>query len=166
MSKSIKLSIAKMIDLLKRNHRHKRNLSDWIEDYDQRSYSNLKDDDSKDILIDNYNDCSDLRRSFHDSIKNIFEDLSLKKLKNIYKNNNFYTINYPNNDKNKKYFYNGEITLVNNNSVNKYGIKNNKLINMNQNHSQKKYYNSKQNSDFRKKKNDAPRSIRRIWNQL
>ena len=70
-----------MTDLLKRNQKHKRNLSDWIFDYDKKTYTNLKkkDNDSQDFLIDRYNECSDLRRSLHQNIKNIVEDLSFKK---------------------------------------------------------------------------------------
>ena len=51
-------------------------------------------------------------------------------MKNIY-NKNFLTIDASYNNKDTKYCYNEEITVIKNNSISKYGIKNNKIYNLN-----------------------------------
>ena len=132
-----------MTEVLKRKLKHKRSLSDVILDYDKKTYNELKEkDESKDILINSFNECSDLRRSLHDNIKNIFTDLGFSSMKDIQGNDHpFSTLNYPNDEKNKNYCYNGEITIVKNNSVSKFGIKNNKIINLNKNQKQIKMQN-------------------------
>ena len=97
----------------KRKQKHKRNLSDWIIDYDQKTYSNLKvKNGSKDILIYSFNECSNLRRSFHDSLRNIFAGFDLWHKNNSHKNNKSLTIDFPNNGKNTKYYCDEEISVI------------------------------------------------------
>jgi hypothetical protein len=92
-----------MTESLKRKQKHTHNLSDWILDYDKKTYNNLKvKDDSKDILIDSFNECSDLRKSFHENLQNIFTDFGFSSMKNFFKHNNSFTLfDNENNSKNK-----------------------------------------------------------------
>ena len=150
-----------MEDSLKRKQKHKRNLSDWILDHDKNTYADINiKNESKNILIDSFNECSDLRRSFHDNLRTIFTDMGFSSMKNIHENGNNLTLDLSSNDKNTKYCYNGEITVIKNNSVSKFGIKNNKIYSLNknediqQNKPQTKVITSLRKDDFNKYEND------------
>ena len=142
-----------MEDSLQRKQKHKRNLSDWILDHDKKTYTDINiKNESKNILIDSFNECSDLRRSFHDNLRTIFRDMGFSSMKNIHENGNNLTLDFPSNDRNTKYCYNGEITVIKNNSVSKFGIKNNKIYSLNKNDdSQQNMPQTKVISSLRKK---------------
>ena len=65
----------------------KNKLSEWILDYDKNAYCDSKiDDETREILIDSFNECSDLRKSFHDSLNNFFNNLGFSSSMKIFIN--------------------------------------------------------------------------------
>ena len=59
----------------KNNRDQKTRLSEWILDYDKNAYCDNKiNNESREVLIDSFNECSDLRKSFHDSLQNFFNN--------------------------------------------------------------------------------------------
>ena len=103
----------------------KSKISEWILDYDKNTYSDLqKKRDNKDILIDSFNECTQLRKSLHNSLDNIFNNLEFKNIKKIIKHDNSFTsLKFPNNEQRKILSYKRDYHLMKNNSVSKYDIK-------------------------------------------
>ena len=122
----------------------KSKISEWILDYDKNTYSDLqKKRDNKDILIDSFNECTDLRNSLHNSLDKIFNNLDFKNMKKIIKHDNSFTsLKFPNNEQRKILSYNGDYHLMKNNSVSKYDIKKQSLFSESNNYinPEKKYY--------------------------
>ena len=118
-----------MLDYSKRKQEHKRNLSDWIIDYDKKNYDNLKNNDENHILLDNFKECSNLRKSIHNNIKNI--DLGFSNSKINQKNDNSFSLDNDINDRNKNYYLNEEIEIKKDN-ISHFG-NNNKIFDINDN---------------------------------
>ena len=56
--------------------RQKEKLSSWILDYDKNAYCDPKiNEESRELLVDSFNECSDLRKSFHNSLNQFFSNL-------------------------------------------------------------------------------------------
>ena len=125
-----------MKDYLKERKKDKNELSEWILDYDKNAYCDTKiNNDTRDVLIDSFNECSDLRKSFHDSLQNFFNNLGFSaSMKNIHKFDNSFT-SFDNilHEKRKTFGYTEDFGLIKNNSVTKFGGKKSKLINLKQN---------------------------------
>ena len=110
-------------------------LSEWILDYDKHSYCDPKiNNESRDLLIESFNECSDLRKSFHDSLQNLFNNFSFSaSMKNIHRFDSFTSFDNLFHEKRKTFGYTEDFGLFKNNSVSKFGIKNNKIYSLNKN---------------------------------
>ena len=109
----------------------KNKLSEWILDYDKNAYCDSKiDDETREILIDSFNECSDLRKSFHDSLNNFFNNLGFSSsMKNIHKfDNSFGSSDFFIQEKRKTFGNIGDFGLIKNNSVSKFGFTKKKKI--------------------------------------
>ena len=89
--------------------RQKEKLSSWILDYDKNAYCDSRiSENSRELLIDSFNECSDLRKSFHHSLNQFFTNLGFSSMNNIRKYEQSFTY-YDNNkyDKHNNSFGNG-----------------------------------------------------------
>ena len=107
-------------------------LSEWILDYDKHSYCDPKiNNESRDLLIESFNECSDLRKSFHDSLQNLFNNFSFSaSMKNIHRFDSFTSFDNLFHEKRKTFGYTEDFGLFKNNSVSKFGIKKKKMKNL------------------------------------
>ena len=72
--------------------RQKEKLSAWILDYDKNAYCAPKiSEQNREVLVDSFNECSDLRKSFHNSLNQFFTNLGFSSMKNIHKFDNSFT---------------------------------------------------------------------------
>ena len=72
--------------------RQKEKLSSWILDYDKNAYCDPKiNEESRELLVDSFNECSDLRKSFHNSLNQFFSNLGFSSMDNIHKFDNSFT---------------------------------------------------------------------------
>ena len=103
----------------------RKNLSQWILAYDKNAYCDSKiEEDDRELLIDSFNECSDLRKSFHDSLKNLFSNFGFSRMQDsIQFENSFNSTKYPKFGLRKSYYYDGDLKLFKNNSVSKFHIK-------------------------------------------
>ena len=70
----------------------KKKLSSWILDYDKNAYCDPKiPNDSRELLVDSFNECSDLRKSFHNSLNEFFSNLGFSSMKPFHKYDNSFT---------------------------------------------------------------------------
>ena len=109
--------------------RHKKNLSEWILNYDKNAYcdSKIRDED-REILIESYNECSDLRKSFHESLNNLVNNLGFPSMKNIHRRLK----------SSSNFFGNKEFNLMKNNSSSKLYLKKYNIIDGKQKQKHKK----------------------------
>ena len=133
--------------------RQKEKLSSWILDYDKNAYCDPKiNEDSRELLIDSFNECSDLRKSFHNSLNQFFTNLGFSSMKNIHKYDNSFT--YFEFDKHDKLHNNlGKdigFSFIKNNSVSKYDSNKGGIINLKK---KLRDNNKSKNKDKKKKKN-------------
>ena len=114
----------------KEREKDKNKLSEWILDYDKNAYCDSKiNNDTRDLLIDSFNECSDIRKSFHDSLQNFFNNLGFSaSMRNIHKYENSFT-SFDNilHEKRKTFGYTEDFGLKKNNSVSKFGKKKKKI---------------------------------------
>ena len=111
-------------------------LSEWILDYDKNAYCDPKiSNEDREILIESFNECSDLRKSFHDSLQNLFDNLGFSaSMRNIHKmKSSFNSSENIFGQQRKTFGYPGDFGLIKNNSISKFGMKKGKKINLNQN---------------------------------
>ena len=111
-------------------------LSEWILDYDKNAYCSPKiRKENRQVLIDSFNECSDLRKSFHDSLQNFFNNLGFSaSMRNIHKfDNSFTSSDNIFSEKRKTFGYPGDFGLIKNNSISKFETKKTKKGNHNQN---------------------------------
>ena len=103
----------------------KKNLSEWILAYDKNAYCDPKiDEDDRELLIDSFNECSDLRKSFHDSLQNLFSHFGFSRTYDPHRlDKSFTATKYPKYELRKSYYYDGDLKLFKNNSVSKFDIK-------------------------------------------
>ena len=103
----------------------RKNLNQWILAYDKNAYCDSKiEEDDRELLIDSFNECSDLRKSFHDSLKNLFSNFGFSRMQDsIQFENSFNSTKYPKFGLRKSYYYDGDLKLFKNNSVSKFHIK-------------------------------------------
>ena len=103
----------------------RKNLSQWILAYDKNAYCDSKiEEEDRDLLIDSFNECSDIRKSFHDSLKNLFSNFGFSCMQDsIQFENSFNSTKYPKFALRKAYYYDGDLKLFKNNSVSKFHIK-------------------------------------------
>ena len=102
--------------------RQKEKLSSWILDYDKNAYCDSKiSENNREVLIDSFNECSDLRKSFHNSLNQFFTNLGFSSMKNIRKYDNSFTYyEFANHDRHNKNL--GEdlgFSFIKNNSMSK-----------------------------------------------
>ena len=70
----------------------KEKLSSWILDYDKNAYCDPKiSHDSRELLVDSFNECSDLRKSFHNSLNEFFSNLGFSSMNHFHKYDNSFT---------------------------------------------------------------------------
>ena len=70
----------------------KKKLSSWILDYDKNAYCDPKiPNDSRELLVDSFNECSDLRKSFHNSLNEFFSNLGFSSMNPFHKYDNSFT---------------------------------------------------------------------------
>ncbi len=111
--------------------RQKEKLSSWILDYDKNAYCDpIITDESRDLLIDSFNECSDLRRSFHNSLNEFFCNLGFSSMENIHKygNSSFSKYELPMHPGVRSMGCKGEFLMNKNNSYGQIGNKRNKMI--------------------------------------
>ena len=111
--------------------RQKEKLSSWILDYDKNAYCDpIITDESRDLLIDSFNECSDLRRSFHNSLNEFFCNLGFSSMENIHKygNSSFSKYELPMHPGVRSMGCKGEFLMNKNNSYCQIGNKRNKMI--------------------------------------
>ena len=111
--------------------RQKEKLSSWILDYDKNAYCDpIITDESRDLLIDSFNECSDLRRSFHNSLNEFFCNLGFSSMENIHKygNSSFSKYDLPMHPGVRSMGCKGEFLMNKNNSYGQIGNKRNKMI--------------------------------------
>ena len=116
----------------KNNRDQKTRLSEWILDYDKNAYCDNKiNNESREVLIDSFNECSDLRKSFHDSLQNFFNNFGFSaSMRNIHNlDNSFTSFDNAFQEKRKTFGYIGDFGLVKNNSYTKLGKKKKKIFN-------------------------------------
>ena len=132
-------------------HEKKQNskISELLSNFDKNTYHKIrkKKNNEKDILIDSFNECSDLRNSLQNSLDNIVDNFDTQYMNHILKHDNsFSSLKIPTKEQRKILTYNKEMHLTKNNSVSKYDIKTEKVpidINSQINHENQYYYSQK-----------------------
>ena len=72
--------------------RQKKKLSSWILNYDKNAYCDNKiSENNRDLLIDSFNECSEIRKSFHQELNQFFTRFGFSSMNNIHKYDKYFT---------------------------------------------------------------------------